>query len=95
MKAGGMDGVNAASKLGRGEAVEVASTKASGEGMVASTKASGEGMDGWREAAGDEEVDGWREAAGDEEVDGWREAAGAENNNKREYSWYTMVKVHT
>ena len=75
MKAGGVAGVNAASKLGRGEAVEVASTKASGEGMVASTKASREGMDGWREASGDEEVECWREASGDE------------NNNKRKYSW--------
>ena len=83
MEAGGVDGLNAAGKLCQGEAVQVASTKASGEGMVASTKASREGMDGWREASGDEEVDGWREAAG------------AENNNKRKYSWYTMVKVHT
>ena len=72
LEAGGVDGLNAAGKLCQGEAVQVASTKASGEGM-----------------------DGWREASGDEEVDGWREAAGAENNNKREYSWYTMVKVHT
>ena len=95
LEAGGVDGLNAAGKLRRGEAVQVASPKASGEGMVASKKASGEGIDGWREASGDEEVDGWREASGDEEVDGWREAAGAENNNKREYSWYTMVKVHT
>ena len=47
MEAGGVDGVNADGKLGRGEAVEVASTKASGEGM-----------EGWREALGDEEVDG-------------------------------------
>ena len=59
MSSCGEDGVNEAGKLDRGEAEEVASTKASGEGM-----------DGSRKASGDEEVDGSREASGDEEVDG-------------------------
>ena len=40
--AGGVDGLNSAGKLHRGEAVQVASPKASGEGI-----------DGWREASGD------------------------------------------